>query len=197
MASDASYAKAFTCEYPHVVNALKTNCTIFNAFDPHSDEDKKNAISCDCMAIWDTGATGTVISSRVAKKLNLAPTGIVNICHANGRSFVNKYVINIWLPNQVGFAYLEVTEGELDESFDVLIGMDIISQGDMAITNVNRQTVFSFRTPSMERIDYVEDAGVKKSIALDPIKTGKKLGRNDLCPCGSGKKYKNCCMKKN
>ena len=23
----------------------------------------------------------------------------------------------------------------------------------------------------------------------------KKVGRNDLCPCGSGKKYKNCCMK--
>lgn len=24
-----------------------------------------------------------------------------------------------------------------------------------------------------------------------------KVGRNDLCPCGSGKKYKNCCMVKN
>ena len=23
-----------------------------------------------------------------------------------------------------------------------------------------------------------------------------KIGRNDPCPCGSGKKYKNCCMKK-
>jgi hypothetical protein len=21
-----------------------------------------------------------------------------------------------------------------------------------------------------------------------------KIGRNDLCPCGSGKKYKRCCM---
>ena len=24
---------------------------------------------------------------------------------------------------------------------------------------------------------------------------GKKVGRNDPCPCGSGKKYKNCCGK--
>ncbi len=24
----------------------------------------------------------------------------------------------------------------------------------------------------------------------------KQIGRNDLCPCGSGKKYKNCCLKK-
>jgi len=25
-----------------------------------------------------------------------------------------------------------------------------------------------------------------------PIKVGPKIGRNDPCPCGSGKKYKNC-----
>ena len=24
---------------------------------------------------------------------------------------------------------------------------------------------------------------------------GKKVGRNDPCPCGSGKKYKHCCGK--
>ena len=27
------------------------------------------------------------------------------------------------------------------------------------------------------------------------VSTGVKVGRNDPCPCGSGKKYKNCCMK--
>lgn len=27
---------------------------------------------------------------------------------------------------------------------------------------------------------------------LEPIRVEKKVGRNDLCPCGSGKKYKNC-----
>jgi len=26
-----------------------------------------------------------------------------------------------------------------------------------------------------------------------PIRTGAKTGRNDPCPCGSGKKYKKCC----
>jgi preprotein translocase subunit SecA len=26
-----------------------------------------------------------------------------------------------------------------------------------------------------------------------PIRTGPKVGRNDPCPCGSGKKYKHCC----
>ena len=27
------------------------------------------------------------------------------------------------------------------------------------------------------------------------VREYKKIGRNDLCPCGSGKKYKNCCLK--
>jgi uncharacterized protein YecA (UPF0149 family) len=32
---------------------------------------------------------------------------------------------------------------------------------------------------------------------IKPIRNSKndpKIGRNDLCPCGSGKKYKRCCM---
>jgi len=28
-----------------------------------------------------------------------------------------------------------------------------------------------------------------------PVRTGPKVGRNDPCPCGSGKKYKHCCGK--
>jgi preprotein translocase subunit SecA len=28
--------------------------------------------------------------------------------------------------------------------------------------------------------------------AREPVKTGKKVGRNDPCPCGSGQKYKKC-----
>jgi uncharacterized protein YecA (UPF0149 family) len=27
------------------------------------------------------------------------------------------------------------------------------------------------------------------------IRDEKKIGRNELCPCGSGKKYKKCCGK--
>jgi len=33
------------------------------------------------------------------------------------------------------------------------------------------------------------DAEVKKQ----PIRKDKKVGRNDPCPCGSGKKHKKCC----
>ena len=33
------------------------------------------------------------------------------------------------------------------------------------------------------------------SVAKEPVKNENKIGRNDPCPCGSGKKYKNCCGK--
>ena len=35
-----------------------------------------------------------------------------------------------------------------------------------------------------------------EEVEVKPIVKGDKIGRNDPCPCGSGKKYKNCCMNK-
>ncbi len=37
--------------------------------------------------------------------------------------------------------------------------------------------------------DEVDAAEAKKK----PVVNGETVGRNDPCPCGSGKKYKNCC----
>lgn len=50
------------------------------------------------------------------------------------------------------------------------------------------------KAPERERVvketatNYGEDSGRK-----EPIKKEKRAGRNDQCPCGSGKKFKNCC----
>jgi preprotein translocase subunit SecA len=35
-------------------------------------------------------------------------------------------------------------------------------------------------------------SGIKKDEHVQPVRVEKKVGRNDLCPCGSGKKYKHC-----
>ena len=43
------------------------------------------------------------------------------------------------------------------------------------------------------RTDLVTNAGEPKSKM--PVHVDKTVGRNDPCPCGSGKKYKNCCGK--
>jgi preprotein translocase subunit SecA len=38
-------------------------------------------------------------------------------------------------------------------------------------------------------------AGPAQAEAPKPVRSGAKVGRNDPCPCGSGKKYKKCCGK--
>ena len=48
--------------------------------------------------------------------------------------------------------------------------------------------------------DEIFDAETKKALYLEQKKSGtvivgRKTGRNEPCPCGSGKKYKHCCGK--
>ena len=49
--------------------------------------------------------------------------------------------------------------------------------------------------------DEIFDADTKKRLYKEQkesrtVHVGKKIGRNEPCPCGSGKKYKNCCGRK-
>ena len=39
----------------------------------------------------------------------------------------------------------------------------------------------------------VTNRGADGEVKVEQRKTGRKVGRNDPCPCGSGKKYKKCC----
>ena len=139
-------------------------------------------------ALWDTGATNCVITDTLAKKLNLIPISKRSVKHADGISLANVYLIDLHLPNEVTFRGGTVTECKDTGSFDFIIGMDIITKGDFAITNVDGTSTFSFRIPSTEKIDFVKNES--SNLTLAPT-----IGRNAKCPCKSGKKYKNCCGK--
>ena len=41
--------------------------------------------------------------------------------------------------------------------------------------------------------DVVSEAAAEVTEKAKPVRVGPKVGRNDPCPCGSGKKYKHCC----
>jgi preprotein translocase subunit SecA len=47
--------------------------------------------------------------------------------------------------------------------------------------------------PEKEVAGSTGDRGAALDITPAPIRSGPKVGRNDPCTCGSGKKYKNCC----
>lgn len=70
------------------------------------------------------------------------------------------------------------------------------------------KAVFSIRAQKKEKYDSIvkeENKSIVKNISTnengktaakkEPVRVEKKVGRNDPCPCGSGKKYKHCCGK--
>jgi hypothetical protein len=175
----------YTAKAKGIANQLRSNIVISQAFDPSQDL-TTHLRKKEYTAIWDTGATNTVITGKVVFECGLKPTGMIRVETASGTDVTETYLVNVELPNKIGIPQLKVSLGQL-KGVDVLIGMDIISCGDLAISNFEGKTAFSFRIPSAECIDF-------NPKAKNPAPM-KKVGRNDPCPCGSGKKYKKCCGK--
>lgn len=186
-------AHSFTARYTGLARDIITDIHISKPTTDSKEVDGDKRVH-KTSALWDTGATGSVITTAIAAQLGLKPTSMTRVFHAGGTTYENVYFVDIYLPNNVCVRGVRVTEcPDTVGNFGVIIGMDIISFGDFSFTNVDRKSVFSFRTPSTETIDY---AKYKRGIAEAPYVAAKAPGRNDKCPCGSGKKYKDCCLRK-
>ena len=90
------------------------------------------------------------------KACKLVPTGMARVHGVHGAKDVETYLINLYLPNRVAIGSVRTTKSELSDA-DILIGMNVITLGDFAITNKDGQTVFSFRIPSIACYDFVRD----------------------------------------
>ncbi len=80
------------------------------------------------------------------------------------------------------------------ESYDMFDEMNALIREGTAVT------LLTFRLKSEEDIKREQAAKITATSGADdgsdkkrPVKKGEKVGRNDPCPCGSGKKYKKCC----
>lgn len=98
-------------------------------------------------AVWDTGATDTVISPAIVQELGLKPNGKSSISAYGGSVEVNTYLIDLCFQNGTKIENLEVLSGAYCD-YDVIIGMDVITQGDFCISTKKGVTTFSFRTPA-------------------------------------------------
>lgn len=183
-------------EHKIQVHALTRNYTGISRVitSPISVENTVTGEVKNTFAIWDTGATGSAITRSLAVELGLIVINHTRVKGVHGlKENVNVFAVKVVLNNQNVTFTIPVTECEQltdDESSKFLIGMDIISKGDFAITNFQGNTVMTYRFPSIQRMDFV--AGIKQHT---PIVSDKIPGRNDPCPCGSGKKFKYCCGK--
>ena len=60
------------------------------------------------------------------------------------------------------------------------------------IKNLNAARIAAGTVSTME--DAAVQAHYQRQNKHTIVRDNKKIGRNEPCPCGSGKKYKNCCL---
>jgi len=175
--------RTFTIKANGRLNVITSDVHVHEAFDVTKGQPP---VARKFTGLWDTGASASVISRSVVDALGLMPTGMATVNHAAGTVQTETYLVGMMLPNEVGFPVLPVTLGTL-AGFDVLIGMDVICNGDFSISNFGGETVFSFRMPSLHHNDFGE-----KNLLVDKAHKMKKVRPGKLCPCGSLMKFKHC-----
>nr|WP_300305628.1 preprotein translocase subunit SecA [uncultured Anaerostipes sp.] len=82
-----------------------------------------------------------------------------------------------------------------------LVGFDMFNDMIKAIEEETTGALFHVKIEQkIEREEAPKITGTNKDIdgpKTPYVRKGAKVGRNDPCPCGSGKKYKNCCGRNN
>ena len=89
-----------------------------------------------------------------------------------------------------------------DEFFDKVKNkmtdkVDIMDVASEEMTTEQEEAIRKFaeaKAASVENIVGAEQIPTFRFTRTRPIVKDYKIGRNDPCPCGSGLKYKNCCL---
>ena len=148
---------SFTTYFAGRSRVLHNKVFVSEASDPPQIPLTPGNTNClEYKAIWDTGATNSVITQKVVDECKLNPVGVTMVEHGGGSETTNLYLVDIALPNKVIVQKVQVAKLKIRDA-DALIGMDIIGNSDFAVTNMNNQTVFSFRLPSCQRIDFYQN----------------------------------------
>jgi hypothetical protein len=95
--------------------------------------------------IWDCGSSGTRISQKVVQDLQLKAFGTVPVREFEANEKIREvYFLSIALSPDIVFADFRVTNGYFPADFDVIIGLDLITQGDFRLRKENGKTVVEF-----------------------------------------------------
>jgi hypothetical protein len=116
-------------------------------------------LSFNARAVWDTGAMRSVVTPQVVSSLALAYVDFVTVTGVNNVSRAPVVLVSVILPNSIRITGLKAVVSDMRQGIDMLIGMDIISMGDLALSNGDGKTFFSFAIPPFpDKIDFVDKA---------------------------------------
>lgn len=141
---------AFTTRYDRKVRELISPVHLVVEYEETNRSDELKQYN----ALWDTGATGSVITSRVVAECNLKPIGKTKVNGVHGGKISSVYVASIGLPNKLIIPKVKFVEVDAIAHADVIIGMDIITLGDFTISNFDNKTHLTFRIPSKKHVNY-------------------------------------------
>lgn len=136
----------FVKEYDRRADAIVTNAIVMPAGEVREDRPLPPYAYTE-NAAWDTGAQVTIISPRLVECLGLLPCGKGQFMGIGGDRETDAYMVYVGLSNGDLIGEIKVYCSDLDD-YDILIGMDIITETDFLITNKDGKTTFQFRSPS-------------------------------------------------
>jgi uncharacterized membrane protein YwaF len=112
-------------------------------------------LSVSANALWDTGAMMSAITPEIRDKLKATTIDSIRLVGIHTAQEVDIVIITVELPNRVVKKSIKVAVCNMISNAEMILGMDIISLGDFALSNGNEQTLFSFAAPPFQdKIDF-------------------------------------------
>jgi len=186
-----------------------------NVVVPFTDGKKRTNVVANLQKTLDT--QGRELTSSVEKQITLAIIDDAWKEHLRAMDDLKQSVQTAYLEQKDPLVIYKVEAFELFRNMDSDVNRDIISflchsgiqsgnqsdiregreqKTDMSKLKVRKDEMATAGVPGPQAgapqeggNDYYEPS---EPVRQEPIKVGPKIGRNDPCPCGSGKKYKNC-----
>ena len=139
-----------------------------------------------------------LLDNELKKDNSIVITDIVDYIAENKIYDQIKLVKKLYKENRVE----TMVRGDYDDFIDEIYGDEVLYDYDEMIDDTierfSRWACFNKNEDENNDFDFDEFLSKTKKIIKEDTKenTIKKIGRNEPCYCGSGKKYKNCCMNK-
>lgn len=100
-----------------LLRVLISECRACAAFDPTKTPSSKQPKYKTFKAIWDTGATHSVITQAVVDECGLKATGMKEVHGVLSTDVAETFLVNLLLPNAVQVVGVDVTLGGLGEKY--------------------------------------------------------------------------------
>jgi preprotein translocase subunit SecA len=196
---------------PVFVNIRKTQgAHIENVVVPFTDGKKGLQVLANLTKTIDTN--GRELSNALERQITLSVIDESWKEHLRAMDDLKQSVQTAYLEQKDPLVIYKITAFDLFKRMDGEVNRDIVSflshssipveqqstqiregrqkKTDMSRMHANKQAVEARGEDyaANENDYYDPSANVKQA----PVKVGPKVGRNDPCPCGSGKKFKNC-----